>query len=377
MGVFRILSIDGGQGAYLATLMLEQINARVPGFLQKADLFAGTSSGSTSSLTLATADNPADKLPALHELWSVGLNELLKSSPVETIRGITGCGPLTNNKNLIKTLCEEQYLGQRTFADLKHHVVVPTFSLQAVAEAEDCTKEWSPMVFQTLNNPEQFANVPLYHAAVCSSSAPVQLPPFEGCVDGGTVANNPVLIAVGEKIREYLTYRDAPNLSNPSLPILKGRTDFTNLKIFSLGTGRTRENINVGNPENWGYIRWALDPSNPLLIINAFMQGSSMGVDLVGNMMFGENYFRLNPFFGKSKTPFFLEEVGVQERAASSASTQQMVDDAVRWIEESGWLDEGEPETEQEPVRAPAKARNIRTVPKRRKSSRNKHAWSS
>jgi len=70
MGLTNILAMDGGNGIVTADLLqkLEDVNHNR--YLNRADLFVGTSAGGINSLFLASQDNPTDALQHILEFWT-------------------------------------------------------------------------------------------------------------------------------------------------------------------------------------------------------------------------------------------------------------------------------------------------------------------
>ena len=65
MAKYRILSIDGGGvRGLLVTVLLQQLDGRLPGWRDQVDLLAGTSTGGIIALGLAKGLTPTDRDPS-------------------------------------------------------------------------------------------------------------------------------------------------------------------------------------------------------------------------------------------------------------------------------------------------------------------------
>ncbi|CAH9101394.1 unnamed protein product [Cuscuta europaea] len=168
------------------------------------------------------------------------------------------------------------------------NVVIPTYDVHHL----------KPVIFSSFQaRKEASKNPKLTDVCIATSAAPIYLPPhsFElqssqgiekfNLVDGGVVANNPVLVAISEAAKAY-NVRPLPE----------------NFRILSLGTGSCTgtEMAEVGDTSSWGAVRWLLFPDNTPRITDVFMSGNSSMVDTYTSLLFGdgatsgpENFLRI------------------------------------------------------------------------------------
>jgi hypothetical protein len=106
--------------------------------------------------------------------------------------------------------------------------------------------------------------------------------------------------------------------------------------MLSVGTGRNL----VGNAQYlapeftdgsaaWGYHQWLLDPSNPLVLIDAFLNAGNEAVSWQCNILMGESHFhRLN-------VP--LKRMCV----INDPETEALVADSAKWLNTTTWFNDG------------------------------------
>ena len=266
---YLILSFDGGGIRGLVTAMiLQEINNQFPKFLAETNLFAGTSTGSFIALGLTDGVT----LETLVNLYSTqGSNIFLYYSEI----GDTYEYAKYYNTGLYSTLKSTLTNPESTLSDLarsnpNQSVLVTTFQLD-----NNQTNTWLPLVLHNLPNSESAAKTTLIDAAMSSSAAPTYFPPYSHpyygyCVDGGTVANNPSMLALAMVLD--------PGLANASLQ---------NVWMLSLGTGVTLDSIptsvvNKTGPMNYGIKNWMLPEasgSTPAVPLMAAMFDGVLDID--------------------------------------------------------------------------------------------------
>ncbi len=141
MGTYRIVALDGGgiRGVYTAVL-LQRLSKEVPGFLDRADLLAGTSTGGILALALAKGMKP-DELVALYQDNG---GQIFSRSLLREIGDLGDLiGAKYNNANLEKLLRDK--FGDMTLDGLlPRNVLIPSFDLDSpktVREAADVETE--------------------------------------------------------------------------------------------------------------------------------------------------------------------------------------------------------------------------------------------
>jgi uncharacterized protein len=380
--LIKIVAMDGGNGMNTADL-LQRVEAANPqkGYLNQADIFVGTSAGGINSMFFAASDNPTEALTNIQAFWKDvnqailgGLKadevarkalEGMQNKPIapmlsdqwqelagtifRTMLGLgeaaAGCRSLFLNDVMKQFLI--QYFGENTtLADLKKYVVICTYELDNGKPGIDRT--WVPRLYTNLPytppghagalkaTPDPDMAEKVVDVAMRTSAAPVELPIYQGMsgtgpgyVDGGLVANNPAMIALAA-IVGTLSRGTAKQPAIPPTESLKL------IHLLSIGTGRNLvgtaqyldpEFTNGSAP--WGYRQWLLDLANPLVLIDAFLQGGNEAVAWECGILMGEaNFHRLN-------VP--LEHMLVP----TDPQTKVRVAEAVAWLDSCGWFSTG------------------------------------
>lgn len=378
----KILSMDGGNGINTA-LLLQRLETASPhqNYLNQADIFAGTSAGGINALFFAAADKPADALSHIQQFWlevnhsildglKIKADEAVRSTVAgvqshplnpaasdhwqelgaeifRTVLGIgetvTGFRSLFLNDVLKKFLTK--YFGENaTLGSLKRGVITVTFELDNRKTGID--RSWIPRLFTNLpyvHSGPQGATCPdvnerIVDVAMRTSAAPLEMPIYQsthggtdhsGYVDGGLVANNPAMIALTSVLGTLAggTGNHGPQLTGESLP---------QIHMLSVGTGRNL----VGSAQflapqftngsaSWGYRQWLLDPSNPLVLIDAFLQAGNEAVTWECKILMGDKQFhRLN-------VP--LKHMCI----IGDPETEARVARAAEWLTTTDWFSEG------------------------------------
>jgi len=318
--VHRILAIDGGQSALLTILMLEQIEEQVPGFLARTDLFAGTSSGGITALTLASRDNPVKMLSPLRHLWTIE-RDLFTNTPLGFLAAVVGIGALLETSIFQAYLEREELLGHRTLGDLKKHVAIAAFRVNSLRFGPHVSPR--PKIFHNTGAPGDPDLRKLASEVALSTSAfPIGFPAYQGAIDGGTFANNPAMVGVAQIQKAF------------------GDDTLSQVRVLSLGDGISYPNLNAAN---WGYCPWLFAPWSPLLLVNTLMRGSVEAVNYQCRHVLARNaFFRLDPTYLKPGfIPFLQTNARKLHATANSPSTRAQVSAAVQWVRDCGWMEEG------------------------------------
>jgi len=298
---YRILALDGGgiRGLYTAVL-LDRLSQQVPGFTDRADLLAGTSTGGILALGLAKGIALQD-LIALYQNHG---NAIFSHSLWHEVRDL---GDLTgakyDNDELVRILHDT--FGEAKLDDLlPRHVLVPSFDLDNQA-APPAPRMWKPKFFHNFPGPGSDGQEKIADVALRTSAAPTYFPVYQGYVDGGVAANNPAMAALAQAI-------------DPGT----GKQPLANLRIFSVGTGLTPQFVS-GDRLDWGLAQWA-----PLLA-NMMIEGMMGVADYECARLLGDKYFRLGPVL---PAPVPLD---CAEKIPSLIAYAQGVDitQAVKWLQ--------------------------------------------
>lgn len=191
---YRILSIDGGGafGIIPARLLASH-------FVNRIDMFAGTSVGSELALCMAAGMSPHH----LHGQFLGSVDNIFTKGFLQKYMWWMS-GPKYSDKDLNEML---QNLIPGTLGQLEKHVVVPTKDL-----AQDKFKVWDNIVA------DDDMSWPAWEIARMSSAAPTYFAPWKGHVDGGIITNNPSMIALTAAIH-------------------KAGVPLDRIRILSIGTG--------------------------------------------------------------------------------------------------------------------------------------------
>jgi patatin-like phospholipase/acyl hydrolase len=273
MATYRILSIDGGGIRGLVTTVLMQRLAATPGlegFLDRAELIAGTSTGGLLALGLARGLG----LEEIRDLYVVDGPVIFDDSWLDDLVDL---GKLRGADYKIAPLRRvlARVLGDATtLGELDRHVLITAFDLDN-EHADPGQRSWKPKLFHNFEGPgndrsELAARVGLYTAA-----APTYFPSVDGFIDGGVYASNPSMCALAQtRDRRYF---DPPVALEDAV-------------LLSLGTGTSLVHIK-GATHDWGYVQWA----KPL--ISLMLDGSAGIADYQCSQMLRDRYHRLAPVF--------------------------------------------------------------------------------
>jgi patatin-like phospholipase/acyl hydrolase len=278
--VFRILTLDGGgiRGFFTARLLCRIESAR-PGWLDRVDLIAGTSTGSIIAFALARGMAAGD-IAAIYEksaarIFSTSLRERLLDAG-----GLIG--PRYDVRRLAAVL--RQVFHDLRLRDLDRKVLVPAFNLDD-GNPEASRRRWKPKIFHNFPGPTGDPGALVRQVALYSSAVPVVFAPVDGYIDGGVFAANPTLCAVAQT-------QDRRSLALPPR--------FDDLRVLSLGTGKSPLHIPERSVE-WGMVQWA----KPLL--GLVLDAGVAAVDYQCRQLLDDRYHRLNPWL--DGRPILLDDI--------------------------------------------------------------------
>jgi uncharacterized protein len=378
----KILSMDGGNGLNTAEMLsqLESVDCRR--FLDQANVFTGTSAGGINALYFAASESPTAALAELKDFW----NEINKSllaglrtqearrlmqdyraaavaaleparGPEELIRTVFGLSLAALGlrslfvNDAMKALLLERF-GDMRMGDISYYkrgLVIVAFQLDGQSRSQSSNRRsWGPKLYSNLPHtvnvakgyvsstsnidaPERVVDV-----AMRTSAAPLELPIYQsldgskggpGFVDGGLVANNPCMIALAA-IAGSLAKGSTSLAPQPTFQTLG------NTWLLSVGTGSNLfSKAQFLTPEftngsaAWGYQKWLFDLSNPLVLVDAFLEGGNESAAFQSRMLLGDdNFKRLNvPIKG-----FLVDD--------DDPETRKAVAETAVWLRDSGWM---------------------------------------
>ena len=317
MAAYRILSLDGGGiRGLLTAIMLERIVKRVPDFLTKVDLIAGTSTGGILALGLAAGLTPTDLKQLYLDKGRFIFEDSLSDDIIDfgTLRGAQ-----YDLDHLAQAAGER--LDNKRLKDLIKKVLIPSFDLDNKdgktgpldPDASE-PRTWKPKFFHNFEGTDQKdGDLLAVQVLLYTSAAPSYFPSKDGYVDGGVVANNPSMAALAQALDSRNTFN--PPASQPQL---------SDISLLSLGTGRMFRFIESGPGKDidWGILQWARP------IINVMLDGLSGVADFQCRQLLGDKYHRLAPEFSEN---FVMELDDVDKmpdlaKFAKSSCAQQNVE---------------------------------------------------
>ncbi len=323
---YLILSCDGGgMRGLLTALIIQKLNDKVP-FLDRVNLFAGTSTGAMIAIGLAKGMKPQDVVQ-----WYVDRGEEIfnrtgpKHEPSGRIgkfwESIKDHAPEVAKhlgfelKELLRTKYRtdglekalQEAFGDATFQDLKPGRAALVTTLRLSSD----TKSWAPLVLHNLpmiatEDPHvedgPTPKTRLVDAAMCSTAAPLYFPPHKHpeygyCVDGGVFANCPASVALALAARAN-----------------KGKN--VSIRVLSIGTGTQFNSVEIPSTpfekaEEYGALAWLSPipreripegghktPAFPL--ISALLDASSASHNYICKQTLGSDYHRVQVRLAKS-----------------------------------------------------------------------------
>jgi patatin-like phospholipase/acyl hydrolase len=254
-----LLSLDGGGVRELATVTFLANLERELGepLYKKFDFFIGTSAGAITAMALSIAKMNGD---SLLELWSEKTFErILDSSLWDSKLGLMQINPKYDGKGKEQVLNE--YFGNLKLGDASGDLAIVSYDIE----------ERKPLLLTSYGN----SNISAIDAGHASSAAPIYYPTARVgnryLIDGGIVANNPVLHGYAEVKKLY------PD---------------SNVKILSVGTGLNKRPLKGKASQKWGLIGWLMHD------LFGLMLESSLDHEIATEII-GKDYIRVNSPLGK------------------------------------------------------------------------------
>ena len=272
---YFILSFDGGgvRGALSAELM-ERLGSKV---VERADLFAGTSTGAFIALGLAAGLAAQD----LVDLYAKAGPKLFTPAkgPLERLLGLEARYTNAALKKELEAIFIKSGLDPHgPLSQLKKNVVVIAFKLK-----DQKTGRWEPVILSNQSD------VSIIDAALMSSAAPSYFPSYKGHIDGGVCANNPSVAAL-------------------SLAVSLGHT-LDEISLLSIGTGFVEHDLS--KQEAWGALKWIVNLFGPKAasshpLVSLFYDAEEELASINCKHLLGSRFFRLNT---KMKKGIRLDDV--------------------------------------------------------------------
>lgn len=308
--MYKILSFDGGGIRGIVTLaLLQRLEQQVPGFVARADLYAGTSTGGIIALGLAAGKT-------IQELLSLYVDNGKAIFDDSWLRDLVHMGDVIgakyDQKNLGNIL--DGLFAEKTLAQLNKRVLIPSFDLDCIDPQAPEEHTWSPKFFHNFPGSDSDGDLSVVDVALNTSAAPTYFPSHDGFIDGGVVANNPTMAAVAQT-------QDGRAQIDP-------RPAISDLRVLSVGTGTVLGFIK-GKTNDWGVAQWA----EPL--VSLLLDASAGIADYQCSQLLRDNYRRLAPVFD----PGVNIKLDEWERAQDLINFGNQADlgDTAAWLKKTGW----------------------------------------
>jgi hypothetical protein len=288
------------------TVVLQRLSddPRLTGWLDRADLFAGTSTGGLIALALAAGLD----LATIRLLYEENAKRVFKDSILDDIVDL---GKILGADYEVANLRTEldRVFGDRTLAQLTRRVLVTAFDLD---NEDPVARTWKPKIFHNFPGPDSDGEQLAAAVGTYTSAAPTYFQSADGFIDGGVFAANPSMCAIAQT-------------QDPRIPPDE-RADLRELRLLSLGTGRSLTHLE-GESLDWGYFQWV----RPLISI--MLDGVNGIVDYQCRQILDQHYHRLAPTFPPG-TNIGMDDVARIPWMIDFAQSLD-ISDTVTWIRES------------------------------------------
>lgn len=237
MAVYRIIAFDGGGiRGLLTTTLLERLDAALPGWLDKAQLMAGNSTGGIIALGLASGLTAA----TLSEIYYTQGPVIFNDSWLDNLRDV---GRLTgaqyDNRGLRRVLTAN-FNPEAVLGDLAKKVLIVSFDLDN-EHPDPALRTWKPKFYHNYPGSDSDAPANVVNVAMYTSAAPTYFPTVDGYIDGAVAANNPSMAALAQTQDLRAEIEDRPRIDE--------------IALLSFGTGVVPNYI-AGSRLNWGVAQW-------------------------------------------------------------------------------------------------------------------------
>ncbi len=295
---YRIVSIDGGGiKGILVTRLLERLTTMAPGWLEKVDLFAGSSTGGVIALGLAAGFSPKQ----LTNLYQEEAPSIFADSFWDNLLDVGNLlGAQYNHEGIYDAIY--QRVGEMTMGELSKKVLIPTFDLDN--EGQNIPRRWKAKFFHNFAGKDSDENERVVDVAVRTSAAPTIFPVYQGYIDGGAVANNPSMCALAQALHNET-----------------GKQQIYDISLLSFGTGLVPRFLSTQNGD-WGLIQWA--PK----VIDLLLEAGEGLADYQCRQILQKHYHRLNPTLSE---PIDAGEISKIPQLISLADSMDLAD-AATWL---------------------------------------------
>ena len=325
MAPYNILSLDGGGSRGVVTACLVGALAeRIPGFLDRVDLFAGSSIGAANAFSLALPGRDAQGMVAFYRDYGPMLfsrryrPEGLVGALVSALEAVPVLDkvvddavelfyPKWSSDGLREAL--GIHFGNRTLGQLGDaRVLAPALKLSDHPSGGP-GRVVEPVVMSNFPGSE-YLELPLTTVLLRSMSAPGYFESSpDGYVDGGVFLSNPAPAAVAAALG-------------------KAGARLADVRLLSIGTGRARDGIASRGPLAWGAIEWGRQ------FAGVSVDGVADFDDQQCSAILGGSYCRLDPDLPR---PYAMDDVqAIPEliEIAGNATRSAAFATVVAWVED-------------------------------------------
>lgn len=286
MKPYRILTLDGGGvRGVLSAVLLRRLDEVQPGFLQKVNLFAGTSTGGILALALAAGFTPDE----CKQLYVENGPRIFNNPVPDWLDGGSLFGAKYDNRSLAETL--RYYFGEKKLSHLlPRNVLISSFDLD---NAEDEThqpeqfRSWKAKFFHNFPTEESGSDIEeaIVDVGLRTSAAPTYFPVYDGYIDGGVVANNPSVCALAQALDSAQQVNENGEYS---------RVTLDRVVLLSIGTGRNQQFVRRSEGAAIGLTGWARH------LVSILIDGTADVAHYECKQLLRERYCRLNPTLRES-----------------------------------------------------------------------------
>ncbi len=337
---YRCIAFDGGPNTLSYLHCLLALELRRPGFLDRTQLFAGTSDGAFAAaflasqrelgttellrciemiekiLTEAIAPNRyeaqskrlADLIARATNRWSrakiadyVDARARALSSVGGVARLLSGLSTWADHAEIAKILAA--YIGHElTLGQTPRDLVIVTYAVHAAnTAATHASGEASglpayvqrPKVYQNIDRADADCAEHVIEAAMRSAALPMFLPIHAQHVDGAVFANNPAMCAIAAAMAKRSKQGRIWYLKD--LVMLSMGSD-----DGSLGSETVHNELGSSDELRWGWAKWAFHGAfrgmkDLMLILDVMLNSDAAGVNYQAAQLLGRRYLRIAP----------------------------------------------------------------------------------
>ena len=281
---YRILSLDGGGiRGVLSARILQKIVELHPAFLDKVDMFAGTSTGAILAAGLATGRTPQEMV----DLYVDHGSTIFRTKACLWPHFL--CSKFTRVR---RERVFAEYFDGHTLQSVRDvnskGLFISSFLLDSSEDPEPSKRlprMWKAKFFHNLPGLSEtpvFDGLEVTELLMRTSAAPTFFPIHRYYVDGGVVANNPSLCAYAE-VRNWQKKQAELSPEQQPKPI----------SVLRVGTGRLPKHLHK-EFDAWGILKWG----KPILEI--LTSAASGLANYQCKELLDDRYFSIDPLLPRN-----------------------------------------------------------------------------